>query len=451
MTDSGKNNQNQLPQPEQKNVSGLSIFWMRRDLRLNDNAALYHALSSGMPALIVFIFDDDILEDLPENDPRISFIYSELIKINRQLREYSSSLMILKGDCHLIWKQIISSLPVKSVSWNKDYEPYALERDKKVAGLLRDNSIETNSYKDILIFEKSEVSKDDSSPYTVFTPFSRKWLKTFEHKGMPEIYNSSGHLNNLVQISCTMPSLESLGFKESSIKARNFSAENIADYDKHRDYPALDATTYAGVHLRFGTISIRELVRTALMVNRTYLNELIWREFFMQILYHFPDVVNNSFRPGYDSIKWINDTEQFERWCMGKTGYPIVDAGMRQLNATGFMHNRVRMISAGFLCKHLLCDWRWGERYFAGKLLDYELASNNGNWQWAAGTGCDAAPWFRVFNPLLQAKKFDKDNIYIKQWVPEFNSPDYPNPVVDHSFARKRAIETYRYYLKDNK
>ncbi len=302
----------------------------------------------------------------------------------------------------------------------------------------------------MLIFEKSEVIKDDSSPYTVFTPFSRKWLKTLEHKGMPEIFNSSGKLGNLVGISCTLLSLESLGFKKSRIKARKFSAGNINDYDKHRDYPSLDATTYAGVHLRFGTISIRELVRTALMVNSTYLNELIWREFFMQILYHFPGVVNNSFRSGYDRVKWINDHELFERWCRGRTGFPIVDAGMRQLNATGFMHNRARMISAGFLCKHLLCDWRWGERYFAGKLLDYELASNNGNWQWAAGTGCDAAPWFRVFNPLLQAKKFDKDNIYINSWVPEVNTADYPDPVVDHNFARKRAVATYKYYLRDS-
>ncbi len=450
MTGSGKTDQCRLPQPEDVNISGLSIFWMRRDLRLNDNAGLHYALKSGMPTLLVFIFDNKILEGLPDNDPRVSFIYDELTDINRQLEEYGSSLMILKGDCLYNWKQIISSLPVKSVFWNNDYEPYAIERDKEVAGMLRENGIETNSFKDILIFEKSEVSKNDSSPYTVFTPFSRKWLIRLEQKGIPE-YDSAGLLRNLVRISCALPSMKSLGFKKSSLKARKFSAEKIADYDKQRDYPSMDGTTYAGVHLRFGTISIRELVRTAVMLNRTYLNELIWREFFMQILYHFPDVVNNNFRSGYDRIKWINDHKQFESWCRGRTGYPIVDAGMRQLNATGFMHNRARMICAGFLCKHLLCDWRWGEKYFAGKLSDYELASNNGNWQWSAGTGCDAAPWFRVFNPLLQAKKFDRDNRYINKWVPEVNTPDYPEPVVDHSFARKRAIGTYRYYLKDSK
>lgn len=450
MTGSGKTDQCRLPQPEEVSISGLSIFWMKRDMRLNDNAGLYYALTSGMPTLLIFIFDNKTLEGLPDNDPRVSFIYGKLTDINRQLGEYGSSLMVLKGDCLYNWKQIISSLPVKSVFWNNDYEPYALERDREVAGMLRENGIETNSYKDILIFEKSEVSKNDSSPYTVFTPFSRKWLISLEQTGIPE-YDSAGMLRNLVRISCKLPSMKSLGFKESAIKARSFSAEKIADYDKHRDYPSLDGTTYAGVHLRFGTISIRELVRTALNVNRTYLNELIWREFFMQILYHFPDVVHNSFRAGYDRIKWINDHKQFESWCTGRTGYPIVDAGMRQLNATGFMHNRARMICAGFLCKHLLCDWRWGEKYFAGKLLDYELASNNGNWQWSAGTGCDAAPWFRVFNPLLQAKKFDRDNRYINKWVPEVNTPDYPEPVVDHSFARKRAIGTYRYYLKNSK
>lgn len=450
MTGSGKTDQCQIPQPEKTDISGLSIFWMRRDLRLNDNAGLHFALTSGRPTLIVFIFDDKLLENLPDNDPRVSFIHAELNKINRQLGKYGSSLMVLKGDCFSIWKQILSSLPVKAVFWNKDYEPYALERDKKVAGLLGENGTAANSYKDMLIFEKSEVSKDDSSPYTVFSPYSRKWLKTLERNEISERYDSGAHLDSLVRISCQVPALGSLGFRKSTIEARNFEAGNIYDYDKHRDYPSLDATSYAGVHLRFGTISIRELVKTALMVNRTYLNELIWREFFMQILFHFPDVVNNSFRPGYDRIRWINDGEQFERWCTGKTGYPIVDAGMRQLNATGFMHNRVRMISAGFLCKHLLCDWRWGEGYFAGKLLDYELASNNGNWQWAAGTGCDAAPWFRVFNPLLQAKKFDKDNNYIKKWVPEVNTPDYPDPAIDHSFARKRAVETYRYYLRDS-
>ncbi|MDT8402029.1 MAG: deoxyribodipyrimidine photo-lyase [Bacteroidales bacterium] len=427
--------------------SDVSIFWFRRDLRLNDNTGLYHALKSGRPVILLFIFDDEILKKLPVKDARVSFIYDKLEQIHIAVSGYKSSVMVLKGDCIQIWKNIAESAKVKSVFWNNDYEPYAQLRDGKVKNILRGKGIEVCSYKDHVIFEKDEVIKDDSSPYTVFTPYARRWLRRVETSGMPSEKRSEDYLKNLAEIYIDFPGLNSTGLKRSDKKIVDFRSEKIKSYDKYRDYPYMDASTYAGPHLRFGTISIRELAKTAIMVNITYLNELIWREFFMQILFHFPHVVENSFKPKYDGIKWLNDEEKYDKWCKGETGYPLVDAGMRQLNATGFMHNRIRMVTASFLCKHLLIDWRWGERYFSEKLLDYELSSNNGNWQWAAGTGCDAAPYFRVFNPYEQAKKFDRDNKYILEWIPELNTGDYPPPIIDHSFARKRAIETYRYYL----
>ncbi len=450
MKGSSKHSEDLLRQLKEIIKTEVSIFWLRRDLRLNDNTGLYHALTSGKPLILLFIFDDKILGDLPDDDPRVSYIYDNLEKIHRSVSVYGSSVLAFKGSWKRIWQDITSLLKIRSVFWNTDYEPYAITHDREVTDILHENGIETSNYKDQVIFEKDEVIKDDSLPYTVFTPFSRKWLSVLEINGIPYESKSEDHLNNLARISVTFPSLDSIGFKRSGIKPREFMSENIENYDKHRDYPYLDATSFSGPHLRFGTVSIREIVKTALMVNKTYLNELIWREFFMQILYHYPGVVNNSFKPVYDRIRWINDNELFDKWCHGATGYPLVDAGMRQLNATGFMHNRVRMVTASFLCKHLLTDWRWGEKYFAEKLLDYELSSNNGNWQWASGTGCDAAPYFRVFNPLIQAKKFDKDNKYILKWIPELNTPDYPNPIINHSFARKRAIETYKYYLNQN-
>lgn len=447
MNGSSKTTEDLLSQLPEITKNELAVFWFRRDLRLNDNTGLYHALTSGKPLILLFIFDDNIISDLPDDDPRVSFIYDRLEKIHSLVSERGSSILVLKGDWKQIWQDLISRLKIKAVFWNNDYEPYAVKRDREVKNILNKKGIPVHNYKDQVIFEKDEVLKDDSSPYTVFTPFSKKWLKTLEVSGIPNKCNSEKHLNKLLKIEVNFPSIDSLGFSSSEIKAREFISENIKDYDKHRDYPYLDATTHAGPHLRFGTISIRHLVETALSVNRTYLNELIWREFFMQVLYHFPRVVNSNFKTKYDNIEWLNDRNLFDKWCRGNTAYPIVDAGMRQLNATGYMHNRIRMVVASFLCKHLLTDWRWGEKYFADKLLDYELSSNNGNWQWAAGTGCDAAPYFRVFNPFQQAKKFDKDNKYILEWVPEFNTPDYPDPIIDHGYARKRAIDTYKYYL----
>ncbi len=450
MKGSEKQTQEQLKHLSEFIDTEVNIFWFRRDLRLNDNTGLFHALTSGKPVIMLFIFDENILSDLPGDDPRVSFIYDNLLKIHRTVSRFGSSLLVLKGDIKRIWHEIKSLLRVNSVFWNTDYEPYAIKRDNEVRKILHENGIESYNYKDQVIFEKDEVLKDDHSPYTVYTPYSKKWLTHLETTGIPELRKSEDHLKNLAKISVDLPSLGLIGFKKSDIKPRDFIRENIENYDRYRDYPYLDATTYSGPHLRFGTESIREIAKTAFMVNKTYLNELIWREFFMQILFHFPSVVNNNFKRKYDTIRWINDDELFDKWCNGATGYPIVDAGMRQLNATGYMHNRVRMVTASFLCKHLLTDWRWGERYFAAKLLDYELSSNNGNWQWAAGTGCDAAPYFRVFNPIQQARKFDKDNKYILKWVPELNSPGYPKPVIDHKFARQRAIETYKLYLDQN-
>lgn len=431
----------------QKIKTEVSIFWFRRDLRLDDNTGLYHALKSGRPVILLFIFDDEILEKLPLNDARVSFIYDNLKRIHSAVSLYRSSVLVLKGKCPEIWKKLAATGRVKAVFWNRDYEPYAGIRDSRVRNILRDKGIESHSFKDQVIFEKNEVLKSDSGPYTVFTPYSKSWLQKMETTGIPEEKSSEEYLHNLAELSLEFPALEEVGFKRSEIKPRDFNSENIDSYDKYRDYPYMDATTYAGPHLRFGTISIRKLAMTAFMVNRVYLSELIWREFFMQILAHYPHVVDKSFKAKYDRIKWLDDEDKFDKWCRGETGYPLVDAGMRQLNSTDFMHNRVRMVTASFLCKHLLIDWRWGERYFAEKLLDYELSSNNGNWQWAAGTGCDAAPYFRIFNPHEQAKKFDRENKYILKWVPELGSPDYPAPLIDHNFARKRAIDTYKYYL----
>lgn len=447
MKGSSINIENRIKALSGKLTEEVNVFWFRRDLRLYDNTGLYYALKSGKPVVLLFLFDDMILEDLPDNDPRVSFIYNKLSGINKKLSEYRSSLLIFKGDSEYIWKKLPSVMKISTVFWNNDYEPYATKRDEKVAGILKEKGISSIACKDQVIFEKGEVTKDDSSPYTVFTPYSKKWIKELDVNGIPGVKKSENHLDKLAEISFDFPSIESMSFRKSKIEPREFEADNIKDYDKQRDYPYLDATSFAGPHLRFGTRSIREIVKTAMLVNKTYLNELIWREFFMQILYHYPKVVNNSFREKYDNIRWINDEDQFDKWCRGLTGYPIVDAGMRQLNNMGYMHNRVRMITASFLCKHLLIDWRWGEKYFASKLLDYELSSNNGNWQWAAGTGCDAAPYFRVFNPTIQAKKFDKNSKYINKWIPEINSPEYPKPIVEHAAARNRAIETYRYYL----
>jgi deoxyribodipyrimidine photo-lyase len=431
----------------------VNVFWFRRDLRLEDNTGLSHALSGGLPVLPLFIFDTEIISELPSDDPRITFIHETLRSIDAWLRSSGSSLLVLRGDPKRIWEELVSRYQVNAVYTNRDYEPYAISRDAQIESFLNEHDIKFYSYRDQVIFEGRDVLKSDGEPYTVFTPYRNAWRKklTEERLKMSIPGNPNGRF---IEQSAGFPSLESLprkgmepGFRESSIRVKPFDTGVIGEYHKYRDYPAADRTSYLGPHLRFGTVSIRKIVKAA-MENEVFLGELIWREFFMQILFNFPHVVNGNFRSKYDNIAWRNNEEEFKRWCDGETGYPIVDAGMKQLNQTGFMHNRVRMITAAFLCKHLLIDWRWGEAYFATKLLDYELASNNGNWQWSAGTGCDAAPYFRVFNPALQQRKFDPDSHYLDKWVPERNTSHYPKPVVSHELARERAISTYREGLK---
>ena len=426
----------------------LNIFWFRRDLRLEDNTALEKALASGLPVLPVFIFDTNIIDELPRDDARISLIHEKLLEINGILNRSGSSVKVLKGDPAKIWKQLISESDIHAVYINKDYEPYAINRDNKIEQILKKNGIKLFGFRDQVIFEEGEITKTDNNPYTIFTPYKNRWMKVLNENPLRMsaiVNNKSG---NYLKCRYEFPSLQEIGFLKSTIKARPYDLSVIPEYHKYRDLPAADRTSYLSPHLRFGTVSIRHLVGTALNRNPGFLNELIWREFFMQILFHFPTVVTDNFKPVYDFIQWRNDEKEFRRWCDGETGYPIVDAGMNQLNKSGYMHNRVRMITAGFLCKHLLIDWRWGEAYFARKLLDYELSSNNGNWQWAAGTGCDAAPYFRIFNPETQQKKFDPKQEYIRKWVDNYGKPDYPEKIVDHDFARQRALAVYKAGVK---
>ncbi|RKF04262.1 deoxyribodipyrimidine photo-lyase [Tenacibaculum lutimaris] len=420
----------------------VSIFWFRRDLRLEDNKGLHEALQSGNKVVPLFIFDKDILESLPKNDARVTFIYQTLQKLDKELREYRSSLIIKKGKPLEVWRKLIEEYTIQRVYTNKDYEPYAIKRDKEIADFLTSKGIRFNAFKDQVIFEENEVLKNDGTPYTVFTPYKNKWLQNFSEKKDTQDFTID--LANFYQFSPEFLSLASIGFEESKIKVKPYNLSNLDSYDEVRDFPAEDKTSYLSPYLRFGLVSTRKMVRFALTTNEIFLSELIWREFFMQILYHFPKVVTQNFKQKYDAVPWRNNEEEFKKWCAGKTGYPMVDAGMRELNETGYMHNRVRMITAGFLCKHLLIDWRWGEAYFAEKLLDYDLSANNGNWQWAAGTGCDAAPYFRVFNPESQLKKFDKDLQYVRKWVKDFDELTYPQPMVEHKFARERAITTYK-------
>jgi deoxyribodipyrimidine photo-lyase len=418
----------------------ISVFWFRRDLRIENNVGLSLALSNESCVLPLFIFDQNILDDLPSDDPRVSFIYECLEQLNVKLRIFNSSLQCLKGDPIEVWGKLIATYDISRVYANKDYEPYARERDREVEHLLAKHSIAFRTCKDQVIHEEFDVLKNNGSPYTVFTPYRNKWLsirRTID-VGEPIAYN------NLIKENFVFPKLTSLGFVKAEIKVKPDTLEHLDAYARSRDFPGLNGTTLLGPHLRFGTISIRKLIRALKPEHDSFLNELIWREFFMQILFHFPHVVTENFRSKYDHVEWLNNSQDFEHWCRGETGYPLVDAGMRQLNTTGYMHNRVRMVTASFLCKHLLIDWRLGEAYFAEKLLDYELSSNNGNWQWAAGTGCDAAPYFRIFNPTAQLKKFDKSYTYVKKWVAEFGTERYRSPIVDHDFARKRALDAYR-------
>jgi deoxyribodipyrimidine photo-lyase len=432
----------------------IVIFWMRRDLRLNDSAGLSHALQSGLPVLPVFIFDKNILDGLEnKQDRRVDFIHKALLSLQEELVKTGSSLLVLHDTPQTAFKKLLQEFNVKAVYANHDYEPYAKQRDEDIKTFLEKNKIEFTTFKDQVIFEKDEVTKDDGKPYTIFTPYSRKWKKALTDSHTKE-FPTKKYFKNFFQTKAfKIPSLKEIGFEKTDIHflLPKLTPALLKNYKANRDFPAIAGTSRISMHLRFGTISIRKTTEYALQYSETWLNELIWREFYMMILWHFPHVEKSSFKREYDFITWRNNEKEFEKWCKGETGFPIVDAGMRELNTTGFMHNRVRMITASFLVKDLLIDWRWGEAYFAEKLNDFDLSANNGGWQWAAGSGCDAAPYFRIFNPDSQQQKFDADFEYIKKWIPEFGTEKYPQPMVDHSQARIRTLDAYKKGLSEGK
>ena len=430
----------------------INIFWFRRDLRLEDNAGLFHALNDKNSVLPVFIFDKNILDHLTDkSDRRVEFIHDAVSEIHQQLTTIGSTIEVIYGTPEAAFQSLTKKYQIEKVYTNHDYESYARDRDTQIKNILAEKNIELLTFKDQVVFEKDEVIKDDGKPYTVFTPFSKKWKLRLQEQGI-KTYPTQQLFKNFIPIApIEMISLSEMGFTatKKSFPKKELDEVLVKHYSKQRDIPSINGTSKLGVHLRFGTVSIRSLVIKSRDLSETFLNELIWRDFYHMILWHFPHVNHyKSFKPAYDQIQWRHDEKDFKNWCDGQTGYPIVDAGMRELNETGFMHNRVRMIVASFLCKHLLIDWRWGEAYFAQKLLDFDFAANNGGWQWAAGSGCDAAPYFRIFNPYLQTKKFDPDLKYIKKWVPEFEELTYPQPIVNHEFARKRCLEVYAKALK---
>ncbi len=434
-------------------MSKTTIVWLRRDLRIEDNTALSNALAREKNVQLLFIFDAAILDRLEKDDARVSFIFEQLRAIDEKVQEKGSSVLIRFGAPEDVFSELQQEIGLNSIYINHDYEPYAIKRDRQIAEWAAQHEIQFKSSKDQVIFEKNDVLKDDGKPYVVFTPYKRKWIQHFE--SLPK-YNQNKECNwsNLRLLNTAehkISSLKDIGFEPTKIALQEFdlSSALIENYEATRNFPAQNGTSRIGVHLRFGTISIRKLVQKAYAANNhTFLSELIWREFFMQILWHFPHTINQSFKPKYDRIQWNNNSEDFELWKSGTTGYPLVDAGMRELNTSGYMHNRVRMLCASFLCKHLLIDWRWGEAYFASKLLDFELASNVGNWQWAAGSGVDAAPYFRIFNPESQIKKFDQRLAYISKWVPDFQELTYPQPMVEHKWARERCLKVYKESLE---
>ncbi len=436
------------------NKTKITIFWYRRDLRLHDNAGLYHALCKDTPVLPLFIFDTDILDNLQnKKDARVTFIYNTILSIKENLKKQGSDLLVKIGNPETIWQELLKEYEIEAVYANHDYESYALERDAAVKTILHHANIVFHTFKDQVIFEKREILSGQETPYTVFTPYSKAWRAKCNSYYL-SAYPTEKYFQNLHQnINLDLPSIEAIGFEKEDVlfPTINLDLQLLENYDKKRNFPAVRGTSRLGIHLRFGTVSIRALVRQAYKSSNTWLNELIWRDFYQQILSNFPHIgEGHAFRPAYDRIHWRNNELEFDAWCQGNTGYPLVDAGMRELNQTGFMHNRVRMVTASFLTKHLLIDWRWGESYFAEKLLDFDFAANNGGWQWAAGSGTDAAPYFRIFNPTTQAIKFDQHLEYIKKWIPEINSLTYPMPIVDHKFARERCLRVYKEALSQD-
>jgi deoxyribodipyrimidine photo-lyase len=436
------------------NSSNTNLFWHRRDLRIADNSGLFKALTSGQKIQAVFIFDSNILNLLSDKeDARITFIYREISRLKTEYQSLGADLLVLYGDSIEIIPQLALEMGADAVFTNRDYEPKAVLRDTRINELLATHKIKFIGAKDHVIFEKDEITKGDGSPYTIYTPYANKWREKFKYQAYSP-FQTENYFHHLAPINSTQQllSLEEMGFKENKkidFPPLTIPTEILQNYHETRDYPYIKGTSKLSIHLRFGTISIRKLVQVASTKNPVYLNELIWRDFYQMIIHHFPQSVKEAFKLKYERIEWEHNEIHFNAWCEGKTGYPLVDAGMRELNNTGFMHNRVRMVVASFLCKHLLLDWKWGAAYFAEKLLDYEEASNIGGWQWVAGCGCDAAPYFRVFNPTLQQQKFDPKFDYIKKWVPEFGTIAYPEPIIEHTFARDRVIIRYKYALNE--
>ncbi len=430
-----------------------SIFWFRRDLRIDDNPGLYEALANSKNVIPIFIFDTNIIDNLPSDDNRIKFIWHSLSLLNERLKEIGSTLNIFKGNPLEVFKKIILKYRLISVYVNRDYEKYSIKRDKEINTFLNENKIAFNASKDHVFFEPNEILKSDGTPYTVFTPYSKKWFEKFYSEKLPQ-YQIKNLVDNFFKTNYKpIMSLSEIGFSNDEIKFEKFNLgdELIKNYNSKRDFPYLNSTSKIGPYLRFGLISVREVGKKTIekKFDQSFLRQLIWRDFYIQIFFHFPDSENENFKPAYDKIIWLNEEEKFEKWCAGETGYPIVDAGMKELNKTGFMHNRVRMIAASFLCKHLLIHWKKGESYFAKKLLDYEMASNVGNWQWVAGTGVDAAPYFRLFNPEIQMKKFDPQKVYIKKWLPKYDPENYLEPIIDHNYARERCLNAYKIALNN--
>lgn len=428
-------------------MNEIIVFWFRRDLRLHDNTGLYHALTSGSKVVPVFIFDTGILQKLEDpSDARVQFIHDTIQALKNQLQEVQADIEVYHDTPLHAFREIIKKYSVKAIYANSDYEPGAIKRDNEIAAFAAQQNILFRLFKDQVIFEKNDILTDTGAPYRVYTPYKNKWLKKLTENPISRS-PSEKHVDAFLPVEpLPLIPLQQLGFKASSIQIPPLEIlrKTIEGYDKTRDYPYIEhGTSLLGIHFRFGTISVRENVLKAQPLNATWLSELIWREFFMQILFHFPQVVTESFQTKFTRLEWRYSEEDFEKWCTGKTGYPLVDAGMRELNATGHMHNRVRMVVASFLTKHLFIDWRWGEAYFAKKLLDYDLSANNGNWQWAAGTGADAQPYFRIFNPVTQQQKFDPHFIYIKKWVPEFGTSSYIEPVIEHKKATERAKQLF--------
>lgn len=468
--------------------SQTSLVWFRRDLRDYDHAALYHALKSSKQVYCAFIFDTEILDQLTDKaDRRVEFIWESVRELKLALQQQGGDLIVRHGKASSEIPKLAEQLKVNAVFTNRDYEPSAAERDRKVACQLKDHAIEFHDFKDQVIFEKDEILTQAGKPFGVFTPYKNAVLKKLNDFYLAS-YPVSRYINNLAKRKAEeMQSLESLGFVRTNLSSLKLPTgmsgaqqlfedflERIQQYKSARDFPAIKGPSYLSVHLRFGTISIRQLARTAWQMGGSgaegWLNELIWRDFYFQILYHHPRVADGrAFKADFDTLPFSNNEKLFHAWCDGKTGYPLVDAAMRQINQTGWMHNRLRMVAASFLVKDLLIDWRWGERYFAEKLIDFDLSANNGGWQWAASTGCDAQPWFRIFNPITQSEKFDTEGKFIRRYVPELavcnnkeiHAPwliaasrqqelglslgiDYPQPVVDHAAQRLLALVLYK-------